>query len=152
MDCDDKSDEDCYNRVLVPQQYLILPPVLNPTSPLTLLCNIEVINYRSFSIKEMELVVDLNIVFQWKDERLKFLYLNDKPAPIHHMLKDIWIPKFDVTSGIGIRADIEEGKKILTAKPVNSAEPDDLSSLNGGSQGFLPSQIPMTLSKADLTG
>lgn len=132
LDCDDKSDEHCFDRVMIPQQYLFAPPLPNPMSPFTVVCGIEVINYSIFSIKEMALVVDLNIIFQWRDERLKFLYLKDEPVEIPYMIKDIWNPTFDMVSGLGIRADVKEGKKMLTMKRVGSAETDDLSSINGG--------------------
>lgn len=132
MDCSDRSDEHCFNRVLIPPRYDKIPPMPDPTSPMTVVCSAEVIYYESFSIKEMTLVVHLNLVFQWRDNRLKFLYLNEDLANIPHHVDVIWTPEFDMTSGLGLTAETKVADRHLIMRRQGLAEPDDLSSLNGG--------------------
>ena len=132
LDCSDKSDEDCFNRVVFAPEHSLRPPMPNSASSMSVVCSVEVINYRSFSIKDMTFVVDFSLILQWRDDRLKFLYLNEDSTPITQLLKKIWIPEFVITSGLGTLAKFEVADKMLAMRREGSAESDDLSSLNGG--------------------
>lgn len=134
-DCNDKSDEHCAKKVEIPIVYdRLLPPRPDPSSPLIVTCHADLINYRSFSIKETTWAIDLYFILQWRDKRLKYFHLNNfkHPAVIKES-ESIWKPNFYITSSLGLAVKTEVIESTLFAfTDGGPTESDDLSTFQGG--------------------
>lgn len=133
-DCSDGSDEDCAKKVEIPIDYnKLIPPKQSPSSPFTMNCRLDIINFKSFSIKEMAWVIDFYLIMEWRDSRLKYLHLNNYQEARMQEMEKFWTPAYDITSSLGLATTTDViYRNLAAASDGGPSEPDDLSTFHGG--------------------
>ncbi|KAK3860779.1 hypothetical protein Pcinc_033186 [Petrolisthes cinctipes] len=134
FDCPDNSDEEhCDRRLLVPLEYQKVPPASTSEGPFAVEFDVEVINFRKYSITEMKLAVDLKIHMRWKDPRLRFFWVQEeeKDYIISLGLDEIWTPPLVFISALGATGDHHTMGKMLTVRKDGNPLPNRLSSVLG---------------------
>ncbi|KAK4310370.1 hypothetical protein Pmani_018063 [Petrolisthes manimaculis] len=134
FDCPDNSDEElCERRLLVPSTYNKVPPASTSEGPFSVKIDVQVINFRKYSITDMKLAVDLKISMSWKDPRLRFFWVQEEEENyvISLGLDKIWTPQLVFISALGATGDQETMGKVLIVRKDGNPLPNRLSSVLG---------------------
>ena len=101
-DCEDKSDEEKCQKVLIPENYNsgMAPKQGEPGSkivqPLDLHLSIEILNFEQIKTLDMSISMALRLNLTWRDRRLQFFNLRDDiylNTVGNNQRSDIWIPE-----------------------------------------------------------
>lgn len=134
-DCDDFSDEERCNPIVIPDDYddTIPPPFTDNIFPAEILVDVELKFIRSIKISEFTLSLDVRLSRRWRDGRLR--YRNLRQDVIHNVVENlggVWLPELTITGADDLLADMQQRKDVNFVDRQDSPVQDDEAELDEG--------------------
>ncbi|KAK7078617.1 hypothetical protein SK128_010943 [Halocaridina rubra] len=135
VNCDDKSDEVDCARAQVGLDYAshIPPPPPKKKDTITVTMDIIITAVRNLNLLDQKLSLDVTLVLQWEDSRLKYANLQEQMN--RNLIDDkdkLWIPRLVITDDTGSQVDFQERRAALVVIKESDPLPDDDTNVKEG--------------------